>query len=239
MRYIFILLVLFLLNCENNSTQKQNRPSIAQQQATVSLDTQAQILTKHSPESSIDYDTSLWTDIARLDERIQFDIRYATDNNFVDEQLYECPRCFLRPDAAAALLKVHDELIKAGYGLKLFDCYRPLTIQKRLWEKVPNASYVTPPKKGSMHNRGFAVDATLVDSLGVVLDMGTAFDFFGRKAHHDFYDLDKAILNRRKVLKEAMAKFGFKHIRTEWWHYSFKGPYTSPFKLADFQWECE
>jgi len=172
-------------------------------------------------------------------QQIDLDLRYATNNNFVKEQLYDCPRCFLRPEAANALYEVQSHLQKQGYSLKLFDCYRPKSIQEKLWEIMPNATYVTPPHKGSMHNRGLAIDATLVYSSGKEVDMGTEFDFFGRRAHHDHRDLDEEILKHRKLLKESMALFGFKHIRTEWWHYSYKGPYKSPFVLADFQWPCE
>jgi len=187
----------------------------------------------------IDYDTSVWTDLSRIDTQLIFDIRYATENNFVAEQMYDCPRCFLRPEAAKALILIHQDLLDQGYRLKLFDCYRPKSVQKKLWQKKPNASYVTPPKKGSMHNRGYAVDATLVDLEGYEQDMGTSFDFFGKRAHHDFLELPADILERRNILKNAMAKYGFKHIRTEWWHYAYRGPYSSPFILADFQWSCE
>ena len=186
-----------------------------------------------------DYDTLLWSEIAVQEYKIQLDLRYASENNFIEEQLYECPRCFLRPEAAKALYQVQEALQDKGYGLKLFDCYRPTSVQERLWEKVPNASYVTPPHKGSMHNRGFAIDATLLDAAGTEVDMGTEFDYFGRRAHHDNKDLDQDILKHRALLKNTMAEFGFKHIRTEWWHYSFRGPYQSPFKLADYQWSCE
>ncbi len=198
-------------------------------------------LIKEAPQIEqvpIDFDTSLWSDLAQVDSRLQLDLRYATTNNFVEEQLYDCPRCFMRPEAAIALRKVHEALIAKGYGMKLYDCYRPKSVQERLWQKVPNATYVTPPHKGSMHNRGYAVDVTLVDKDGKELDMGTPFDFFGRKAHHDCYDLDEEVLQRRKLLRTLMAEYGFKHIRTEWWHYSYKGPYKSPFELADFQWSC-
>lgn len=186
----------------------------------------------------VDYDTSLWSEVTRLDPRLMIDLRYATTNNFVEEKMYDCPRCFLRPEAAVALQKIHSELITAGYHIKLLDCYRPKSVQEKLWAKVPNATYVTPPEKGSMHNRGFAVDVTLIDDQGKELDMGSPFDYFGRSAHHDNFDLEPEVLARRKLLKETMARFGFKHIRTEWWHYSYQGPYKSPFKIDDFQWSC-
>ena len=131
----------------------------------------------------VEFDTSLWTEVTMLDDRLSLDLRYATTNNFVEEKMYDCPRCFLRPEAALALKEVHSELISKGYHIKLLDCYRPKSVQEKLWAKVPNASYVTPPKKGSMHNRGYAIDVTLLDKAGNELDMGSPFDFFGREAH--------------------------------------------------------
>jgi len=204
------------------------------------ISTTATTLTKQlsSLPTAIDYDTALWTELTRLDDRLTVDLRYATSNNFVEEKMYDCPRCFLRPEAAEALQMVHSKLIASGYHIQLLDCYRPKSVQEILWAKMPDATYVTPPKKGSMHNRGYAVDVTLIDEQGDSLDMGSEFDFFGREAHHDYYGHDPEILARRKLLRETMAQFGFKHIRTEWWHYSYQGPYKSPFEIADFQWSC-
>ena len=229
-----------MLHCDQSPTQR------SQTSADIVIDSVSTTLIKETDkelghELSIpkaDYDTVLWSEIAFQKHQIQIDLKYATENNFVKEQLYDCPRCFLRPEAAAALYQVQKAVREKGYSLKLFDCYRPTSIQKRLWEKVPNASYVTPPHKGSMHNRGYAVDATLIDSEGREVDMGTEFDYFGRRAHHDNRDLDSVILKNRDLLKTTMAEFGFKHIRTEWWHYSFQGPYQSPFILADYEWDC-
>ena len=225
---------LLMLHCEQ---APQPKAPVLLEQATVIVDTVPSKKVE-KPFIKPDYDTLLWAEVALEKNDIQIDLRYATENNFVKEQLYDCPRCFLRPEAAEALYQVQSTLQTKGYSLKLFDCYRPKSIQERLWEKVPDATYVTPPKKGSMHNRGFAVDATLVDQDGNEVDMGTEFDFFGRRAHHDNRDLDSTILMHRDLLKSTMAQFGFKHIRTEWWHYGYKGPYSSPFKVADYLWEC-
>ena len=183
-----------------------------------------------------DYDTTEWTDIHFLDDRIRLDIKYATTDNFVKEQLYNCGRCFLRPAVAKALLAAHRELEEKDLGLKMFDCYRPRPIQQKLWDKVPNASYVTPPSRGSMHNRGLAVDVTIVDKMGKELEMGTTYDFFGKEAHHTHLDLPKKILDNRKMLKALMFKYGFLHIRTEWWHYSYT---IGKYELSDMLWKCE
>jgi zinc D-Ala-D-Ala dipeptidase len=176
-----------------------------------------------------------WTELIRLDSSFVLDLKYATEDNFVKEQLYDCPRCFLRPEVARALQEAQGEFKSMGLRIKLLDCYRPSPVQQRLWDKVPNASYVTPPSKGSMHNRGLAVDLTLVDADGKELDMGTPYDFFGREAHHTCTDLPEEVLDNRRLLKSTMAEFGFKSIRTEWWHYSFP---KSSFGFDDMEWEC-
>ncbi len=184
---------------------------------------------------AIDYDTSQWAELVQLDASFILDLKYATTDNFVKEQMYDCPRCFLRPDAAQALVGIQKQLQEQGLGIKLLDCYRPRPIQQKLWDKVPNASYVTPPAKGSMHNRGRAVDLTLVDQTGRELDMGTPFDFFGPRAHHTHTALPDSILDRRTLLKSIMEANGFRSIRTEWWHYYYV---RGGFPLDDWLWPC-
>jgi D-alanyl-D-alanine dipeptidase len=183
-----------------------------------------------------DYDTTKWVELTSLDASIILDLKYATMDNFVKEQLYDCGRCFLRHEAASQLVKVHQSLQAEGYGLKMLDCFRPLPIQQRLWDKFQNASYVTPPSKGSMHNRGLAVDLTIVDGTGKELDMGTAFDFFGKEAHHTHTGFSDTILSNRALLKSNMEKAGFKPIRTEWWHYSYP---EKMYELSAMIWNCD
>jgi D-alanyl-D-alanine dipeptidase len=185
-------------------------------------------------KDSIDYDTTQWTEL-RDEDGFVIDIKYATKDNFVGEVIYPCGRMFLKPVVAAALKDIRDILLPEGYKLKLFDGYRPRPAQQKLWDKVPNAAYVAPPSEGSMHNRGVAIDLTLTDMEGKEIDMGTPYDFFGREAHLDYFDLSKEILANRQLLKTTMEKFGFQSIRTEWWHYSYtKGSYA----LDDWQWPC-
>jgi D-alanyl-D-alanine dipeptidase len=138
---------------------------------------------------------------------------------------------------AEALVKANDELLSKGYRIKFFDCYRPYSVQKKMWKIFPNPGYVADPKGGSIHNRGAAVDITLVRSAGGRVDMGTKFDHFGKEAHHSYTALSKTVLGNRKLLRETMEKHGFKIIRTEWWHYNFKS--KTRFKISDFRWECE
>ncbi|NJL74567.1 MAG: M15 family metallopeptidase [Saprospiraceae bacterium] len=201
----------------------------------VKINTPKPIEYEITPIKSIDYDTTQWLELMDLDGSIVLDLRYATEDNFVKTKMYDCPRCFLRPVAAKALVKAHQYLQTKGYGLKMFDCYRPRPIQWKLWEKVPDTRYVADPKKGSMHNRGAAVDLTIIDANGKELDMGTGFDFFGKEAYHEYTKLPTQVLQNRKLLKETMETFGFGAIRTEWWHYSYR---AKSFELSDMLWKC-
>lgn len=185
-----------------------------------------------------DYDTLRWLDIADLDTSIQVDMRYATPDNFMDTTMYPCGRCWLRPEVARALVAAHRKLQGVGLGIRVYDCYRPASVQQTLWNKYPDARYVTPPSRGSQHNRGLAVDLTLVDGSGQPLEMGTPYDSFEPAAHQTFTDFeDGRIVERRTLLRETMAAFGFGHIRTEWWHYSYRRAVQHR-GLSDERWPC-
>ncbi len=177
-----------------------------------------------------------FADVALVDPSIRMDIRYATTNNFMNAKIYDCARCLLRPAVARALSDAQKALKKQGLSLKMHDCYRPRPYQQRLWDKKPDADYVTPPAKGSMHSRGAAVDLTIVDAEGNDLDMGTPYDFLGPEAHSDNMNLPKAVLANRALLRTTLEAVGFKGIRTEWWHFSFQG---KQYPLDDFLWDCK
>jgi len=165
-----------------------------------------------------------------------FDMKYATEDNFLKKKVYDCAECYLRLKTIKDLIEANTEFQEKGYRIKLFDCYRPIDIQKKMWEIVPNADYVADPKKGSIHNRGGAVDITLVDKDGKELEMGTSFDFFGPEASHNYLDLSKKVKNNRAFLKEIMLKHHFKSFDSEWWHYNLMDSYKD--KLANFKWDC-
>ncbi len=188
------------------------------------------------PSSLNQKDADAFRDVTALDPSIRLDIRYATDNNFTKAKIYDCPRCLLRPEAAAAIVKANSLLKAKGMSLKMFDCYRPRPYQQRLWDKVPNPNYVAPPAKGSMHSRGAAVDLTIVDAKGKELNMGTGYDFFGVEAHSDNMNLPAEVLKNRRLLRETMEAVGFKGIRTEWWHFSYRG---KVFPFSDYVWPCK
>ena len=175
--------------------------------------------------------------LADYSDQFVYDLRYATTNNFLKTQVYDCAECYTRVKTAKALLKANEAFMKKGYRIKFFDCYRPNSVQYKMWKIVPNPQYVANPEKGSIHNKGGAVDITLVTLEGEEVDMGTDFDFFGRKAYHDNLDLPQNVLDHRKLLKDTMEAYGFWSIRTEWWHYNLAA--ASNDKVVDFKWECE
>ena len=178
-----------------------------------------------------------FVDIEKLSTYFKVEMPYASSNNFLNEKVYDCKKCLLRGEVAKALLEVQKNLMKKGYRIKIFDCYRPLTIQKKMWELNPDPKYVANPEEGSIHNRGAAVDLTLTNLQGKVLDMGTNFDDFSEKAHHDYNGLSTKILNNRKFLKSAMESSSFSSFETEWWHYNYNQ--GNNYEIADFIWECE
>lgn len=159
----------------------------------------------------------------------EYEIRYATLNNFIGETLYDCSVCLLQPEVAQALVDANQYFCEKGYRIKLYDCYRPLDVQKKMWAKVPRATYVANPYgRGSIHNKGAAVDITLVTLEGCYLEMGSDYDFFGKESHIDNFNFSAEILANRKVLREGMQKFGFGTVRTEWWHYSYRKNWSFP-----------
>jgi D-alanyl-D-alanine dipeptidase len=161
-------------------------------------------------------------DLSSIIPGLVFDLRYAGVNNFMHRRMY--PRgttsSFLRAPAAAALAVVQKELGEKGLGIKIFDAYRPYSVTVRFWELVKDERYVANPAKGSGHNRGIAVDLTLIDrATGKELNMGTGFDNFTDTAHHSFSQLEENILQNRLLLKSTMENHGFRSLETEWWHY--------------------
>jgi len=168
-------------------------------------------------------------DITKVAPGIRLDIRYATPNNFTHVAVYPAARCFLRAPVAKRLAKVQADLEKQGLGLKVYDCYRPFSIQKKFWSLVPNEDWVAKPVEkdgkpvtGSKHNRGAAVDLTLVDKAGNEVPMPSGFDDFTEKARRDYTGGDPAARANAKRLEAAMAKEGFEPLPSEWWH--FDGP---------------
>lgn len=151
------------------------------------------------------------------------DVRYATADNFTKRVLYTSDTLYARR-AMAEKLAVAQQVARAqGLQLKVYDAYRPLSIQRLMWSFVPDERYVADPAKGSRHNRGCAVDLTLCDSTGAELDMGTGYDEFTERAAATFTDLPEHVLANRRLLDRIMNDAGFDVLPSEWWHYDLRG----------------
>jgi len=232
----FFMLILIFSCKRNENTPVSATLSTLDSFKAIVKDTVAVEIQKKTLKSFTGLSDTTFVRLADFSEDFVYDLRYATENNFLKAKVYDCAECYTRAKTAKALIEVNSEFMKKGYKIKFFDCYRPNSVQHKMWKIVPNPQYVANPVKGSIHNKGGAVDITLVDFNGEELDMGTDFDFFGKRAYHDNMDLPEQILQNRKLLKETMEKYGFWSIRTEWWHYNLSG--GSRNKIADFKWDC-
>ncbi len=174
-------------------------------------------------------------DISAIHSRIILDVRYATENNFVGKPVYRFAKAYALKDVAERLIKAQAVLEGQGLGLKVWDAYRPLPVQEILWSIMPDARYVADPQKGSAHNRGAAVDVTVVDSEGNELSMPTEFDDFSEKAHLSYDDLPDELLKNRELLVATMVSVGFEPFATEWWHYSIPNVDSYPLLSISFE----
>lgn len=225
--YILFLLSLFIASCKVVNP-KVDKPSANENVVA---------LTKSLPKetNTTPSDTS-FVSLKAFSSDFVYDMKYATTANFLKQAVYDCPECYLRYKTVKSLIEANNEFMTKGYKIKLFDCYRPLSIQKKMWQIVSNPIYVADPNKGSIHNRGCAIDISLVNSNGEELDMGTPFDFFGEESSHNYKNLSEDIKRNRAFLKEVMLKHNFKSFDSEWWHYNLVDGNLE--KLANFNWDC-
>ncbi len=173
-----------------------------------------------------------------FDPAIRLDIRYATKNNFMGIVLYDEARAFLQKPAAEALTKADAALREKGYGLIIFDAYRPWYVTRMFWDATPDTQkiYVADPVKGSRHNRGTAVDITLYDiSTGKEVDMGGFFDEFGVRAWPTYRGGTSLQRWHRALLQDEMKKQGFTVYPNEWWHFDHETSTEYPIMNVKFQ----
>lgn len=163
-------------------------------------------------------------DLVNYIPKIVLDIRYASNNNFTKNKVYDKPAAFLRLPAAEKLKEVQLELLKNGIGIKVFDAYRPYAATLAFWELIKNPTYVASPVSGSRHNRGCAIDLTLIDiKTGKELEMPTQFDDFTTTAGAFSKDISLSAQKNRAILQNVMTKYGFLIYEGEWWHFDFSG----------------
>ena len=165
-----------------------------------------------------------------------YDLRYAGTDNFMKRRMYPAgtSMTFMRKAAVEGLVMVQKELNEKGFGLKIFDAYRPYSVTEKFWELVKDERYVANPAKGSGHNRGIAVDLTIVNlTTHEELDMGTGFDNFSDTAHSNYKQLPATVLQNRQLLRSLMEKNGFKVLETEWWHFYLPG--SEKYEILDIK----
>jgi zinc D-Ala-D-Ala dipeptidase len=211
---LFILVLLSTTSLHHPKFVSAQEPPKVQ----ISQEEQSPVL----PESIFMSQLPSWArlvDIRTVNPNIRLDIRYATTNNFLKRKLYTVAKCALRSSVAQKLALVQTDLEKIGLGLKVYDCYRPFSVTKQMWEFLPDPNYVANPARGSRHNRGAAIDLTLVDRTGKELEMPTPYDDFTKKAHRDYNGGSAQSRKNRQTLEDAMKKQGFIGITTEWWHF--------------------
>lgn len=166
-------------------------------------------------------------ELVKLDPAIKLDMRYATANNFTGCVLYDQARAFLASAAAQAVARASKSAQADGFGLTIFDAYRPWRVTKQLWDATPagpKKNYVANPKRGSKHNRGCAVDLSLHDlKTGMLVEMPSEFDDFSEKAHRDYIAASPAAIANRARLQRYLEAEGFVGLSNEWWHFDFTG----------------
>ena len=164
---------------------------------------------------------------------IYVELRYATENNFTGVKIYDFTEAYLRYGTVKKLTQVQKELKQQGYGLKIWDAYRPFEAQQKLWEVYPDPNYVANPANGmKKHNLGGTVDITMVAADGTVISMPTEFDDFSLKADRDYSDIeDEEAVKNVMILQNAMENNGFTGYQGEWWDYSD----TDEYEAVDFE----
>jgi D-alanyl-D-alanine dipeptidase len=164
-------------------------------------------------------------ELIKLDPTIKLDIRYATKNNFLSKAVYKQARAFLQRPAAEALVRANQSLRRQGYGLVVFDGYRPWSVTKVFWDATPEDKkiFVADPSKGSRHNRGCAVDLSLFDlKTGAEVKMPSEYDEMTERAHINYECAMPEPKRLRELLRASMAAEGFAVYEPEWWHYDYK-----------------
>lgn len=209
-------LLIFSIICVKSTAQLASIKSLSQYEKSVPKSQQLILLTKY---------------ISNLKENIT----YSTTHNFTKQVLYHDFQPFATIEMAEALQKANQALNKLGFGILLFDAYRPYYITQLMWKIVPDDRYAANPKHGSDHNRGTAVDISLYDlKTGKELTMPTEFDNFTEKAHRNYMQLSATQIKNRKILEDAMVAVGLKPLSTEWWHFSLSDSKKYPLLDLDY-----
>jgi len=186
---------------------------------------QKEALAAQPPEESGDFRAPELVELIKLDPTIKLDIRYATTNDFLSTPMYSQPRAFLQRPAAEALVRANHALRARGYGLLIYDGYRPWYVTRMFWDATPDDKkiFVADPRNGSRHNRGCAVDLTLYNlKTGAALQMPSGYDEMSERAFAEYAGGTPGEREHRAILRAAMEKEGFSVYPQEWWHFDYK-----------------
>jgi D-alanyl-D-alanine dipeptidase len=247
-RFLTICLGFLCIACGtvSESTSGPTNPTIELAEPRLSTSELSESIGSPEEPSALEsrYRTLGLTDVQSVDAGILVDLKYAGEQNFLSRDLYGgLKKCFLQTEIAEMLAKANQSLQADHPGLRLlvFDCARPQSVQKAMWEfakETDARQYVAPPYPGSMHNHAAAVDVGLADSAGNPLDMGTPYDFFGLMAQPRYEDyflengsLKQDQVDNRRLLRTYMREAGFRMIMSEWWHFN---AYSKPFVRSNF-----
>ncbi len=159
-------------------------------------------------------------EVRDIDNTIEVELIYATEANFSEHVLYTLEVCLLRRQTADKLAAANAEFSENGYRIKVWDAYRPRSVQGLMFKHYPDPVFVADPAVGSNHNRGTSVDVTLVDRYGNELKMPTKFDDFSEKASRNYADMTEEARKNVDYLTEVMIRHGFEPINSEWWHFN-------------------
>jgi D-alanyl-D-alanine dipeptidase len=234
--FIYLLLLHGFSSCGDEHANEQKKRT---ETVTINKADTVPIVREKAGESVGILETQLMSagliDIKTVDSSIIVDLKYSSCDNFLFVDLYgELTKCYLQPDVAVKLKNAQQILKKKFpyYSLIVYDGVRPRSIQLKMWDTISvprseRSKYVSNPQNGSLHNFGAAVDLSIIDQNGIVLDMGTPYDFFGEMAYPREEErmikegkMTHKQLYNRQILREAMVEAGFLSITTEWWHFN-------------------
>jgi len=236
---IYILIsIIFFSACNDKDLEYKNKlQTIKVLNKKITAQSTKKIIPKLLDTSTANFNDSTLVDVTKFSDNFILKIRYATKDNFVGIILYPCAKCLLRYEVLKDLLKAQTDFKSMGYKVKLYDCYRPLSVQKLMWKKVPIVGLVANPATGSRHNRGSAVDISLTDLQGNELDMGTKHDDLSKKSKTFYQGFSDTVIQNRMLLRKVMEKHNFKGINSEWWHFSHKC--GTKYKISNKQFDCK
>jgi D-alanyl-D-alanine dipeptidase len=222
---LFIVAIVLSLGAQAQSTAPASVQSFRITPVKPVTELRKEALASAPPVEHGDFRKPDLVELRKLDPSIKLDIRYASSNNFMSTPFYSQARAFLQRPAAEAVVRANAKLKPLGYGIIIHDGYRPWYVTKMFWDGTPadKHEFVADPAKGSMHNRGCAVDLSLYDrKTGREVEMPSGYDEMSERSYPDYAGGTKEETQRRDLLRKVMEGEGFTVYKSEWWHFDYK-----------------